>query len=845
MNHAPSHTTLDPIVRSPVADVGPRTVLVEGVLAARTIVWGAAAAVLVLVVSSLFWGGGARDLLPPGIGMRPPAARVFGLLAISLLCLGLSGRSARLVRVGRVLAVTAVAATVFALLLHAGVGRRTTGAIAPGVLAQVDLLPTIPVAAGGMLGLGLLCLHRGGRVAARLMVVLAFVSGFVGLLGVFGHVFDAPLLYFGSGATAVAPMGAVSLLVLSMGVWCAQPERGPVGLLIADDAGGASLRHLLLPVLVLLPALAWARVTVERAGWVGVGAGGAVFAAFVMVFLGGLLAINAGRLSRLDRRNREARRGLAALAADLERQVAARTRELSHSNAELRQEVAERQRAEELFRVLFADAPSAVVIVDADGLILMANAQAEILFGYTVQELHGQPVEMLMPVDLHERHRRYRRAYMAAPSRLAAPNRRPMAAGRVLSGVCKDGSRPFLEISLSPAQVSDRQLFIASIQDVTQRRQLEQARNEAQQRFQDLVTNVPVGVYRNTPGPEGRFLEVNPAFVDIVEADSPAQVLATPAHMFSENPAERLKLSDRLLEQGRLSGVEFQMRTLKGRPFWARFSAVRRQAADGSVYFDGVVEDITERKQADQHILELNRTLAERADELEAANRELEAFSYSVSHDLRAPLRAIDGFSRIIEQQCADRLDEANHERLVRVRHNAQRMGALIDDLLNLARLTRAHLQWRRVDLSAMATEIVAGLRERDPQRQVEVRIAPGLQAWGDGALLRVALDNLLDNGWKFTQNAAAARIEFGLERADAESVFLIRDNGAGFDMAHAEQLFGPFQRLHGIEEFPGTGIGLATVQRIIHKHGGRIWAQAQPQQGASFRFTLPREAPP
>lgn len=839
MNHAPSHTTLDPIVRSPVGDVGPRAVLVGGLRAARTIVWGASAAVLVLVVSSLFWGGGPRDLLPPGIGMRPPAARVLGLLAISLVCLGSSGRSARLVRVGRVLAVTAVAATVFALLLHAGVGRRLAAAIAPGFLAQVDLLPTIPVAAGGMLGLGLLCLHRDGREAARLMVVLAFVSGFVGLLGVFGHVFDAPRLYFGSGATAVAPMGAVSLLVLSMGVWCAQPERGPVGLLIADDAGGASLRHLLPAVLVLLPALAWARVTVERAGWVGMGAGGAVFAAFIMAFLGSLLAIDAGRLSRLDRRNREAALGLAALAADLERQVAARTRELSHSNAELRQEVAERQRAEELFRVLFADAPNAKVIVDHEGLILIANTQAEALFGYTAQELLGQPVEILIPLDLQEGHRRYRQAYMAAPKR------RAMGAGQVLSGRCKDGSQPSLEISLSPAQLTDRQVFIASIQDITARRQLEQARSEAQQRFQDLVTNVPVGVYRNTLGPEGRFLEVNPAFVDIVEADSPAQVLETPARMFYENPAERLKLSDRLLEQGRLSGVEFLMRTLKGRPFWARLSAVRRQAADGSVYFDGVVEDITERKQADQRILELNRTLAERADELQVANRELEAFSYSVSHDLRAPLRAIDGFSRIIEQQCADRLDEANHERLVRVRHNAQRMGALIDDLLNLARLTRAHLQWRRVDLSAMATEIIAGLRERDPQRQVEVHIAPGLQAWGDGALLRVALDNLLDNGWKFTQNVAAARIEFDLERADAESVFVIRDNGAGFDMAHAEQLFGPFQRLHGIEEFPGTGIGLATVQRIIHKHGGRIWALAQPQQGASFRFTLPREAPP
>jgi len=839
VNHASIHTGLDVPVGNSVDEVSPRSVLPGGVRAARTIVWGASAAVLVLAISSLIGGGGSPALLAPDMGMRPASAVVLALLAMALVCLGSGWRYPWLVRGGRLLAVTAVAATMLALLLHAGVGRRMAGAIAPGFLAQIDLLPTLKVAAGGMLGLALLCLHRDSPVAARLMVVLALASGLSGLLAVFGHVFDAPQLYFGSGATAVAPMGAVSVLMLSIGALCAEPDRGPVGLLIADDAGGASLRHLLPAVLVLLPALAWTRVTVERAGWVSTGASGALFSAFIMGLLGGLLAIDAGRLSRLDRRNRGAALGLAALAADLERQVSARTRELSHSNAELRQEVAERQSAEELFRVLFADAPSAVVIVDGEGLILLANTQAEALFGYTARELLGQPVEMLIPVDLQEAHRRYRQAYMAAPTR------RPMGAGQVLSGRCKDGSQPILEISLSPAQLRDRQVFIASIQDITARRQLEQARSEARQRFQDLVTNVPLGVYRNTPGPEGRFLEVNPAFVEIIEADSVQQALATLAHTLYEDPAQRLHMSERLLEQGRLSGAEFSMRTLKGRPFWARLSAVRRQAADGSVYFDGVVEDITERRQAEQHILDLNRTLAERADELEVANRELEAFSYSVSHDLRAPLRAIDGFSRIIEQQCADRLDEANHERLVRVRHNAQRMGALIDDLLNLARLTRAPLQRRQVDLSAMAAELAASLRERDPDRHVEVRIAPGLRAWGDGPLLRVALDNLLDNGWKFTRNVAAACIELGLEPVDGESVFVIRDNGAGFDMAHAEQLFGPFQRLHGTDEFPGTGIGLATVQRIIHKHGGRIWAQAQPQQGATFRFTLPREAPP
>jgi PAS domain S-box-containing protein len=252
-----------------------------------------------------------------------------------------------------------------------------------------------------------------------------------------------------------------------------------------------------------------------------------------------------------------------------------------------------------------------------------------------------------------------------------------------------------------------------------------------------------------------------------------------------------------------------------------------------------VIRDTTERKRAEAAIRTLNDALQLRVAELRALNQELEAFSYSVSHDLRAPLRAIDGFSQALLEDCADRLDDAGRDHLRRVRAAAQRMGELIDDLLGLSRVTRREMRSERVDLTGLAASIVAGLRRNEPGRQVETVIAEGLRAEGDPHLLRLALENLLGNAWKFTARRPAARIELGLRRVDGPPAFFVADNGAGFDMAHAGKLFGAFQRLHAMDEFPGTGIGLATVQRIVHRHGGRIWCEAVPGQGATFYFTL------
>lgn len=224
---------------------------------------------------------------------------------------------------------------------------------------------------------------------------------------------------------------------------------------------------------------------------------------------------------------------------------------------------------------------------------------------------------------------------------------------------------------------------------------------------------------------------------------------------------------------------------------------------------------------------------------LEATNKELEAFAYSVSHDLRAPLRAIDGFSNALQEDYADRLDKTGKNFLDRIRAGTLNMGILIDDLLKLTRITRTTLQPALVDLSELAQNIITTLHNRDPQRTVQVDIAQDLQVMGDKGLLTIMLENLLNNAWKYTNKSANPYIQFDTMKQHDETVFHVRDNGAGFDMNYAGKLFGPFQRLHHRNEFEGSGIGLATVKRIVHLHGGKIWAEAQPEKGATFFFTL------
>jgi light-regulated signal transduction histidine kinase (bacteriophytochrome) len=294
-----------------------------------------------------------------------------------------------------------------------------------------------------------------------------------------------------------------------------------------------------------------------------------------------------------------------------------------------------------------------------------------------------------------------------------------------------------------------------------------------------------------------------------------------------------------LLAEGALIG-SLNLASATENAFTGEHLEIAREVADQLAV---AIRQADYHEQVQRHATELEVRVSERTTQLEAVNRELEAFSYSVSHDLRAPLRAIKGFAGMLAENQSDGLGEEGQHNVERIRTAVLRMSDLIDGMLSLARIARSELRWRVVDLSEMALAIAAELREQG-ERDVELVIAPGLRVEGDSRLLRITLENLLSNAWKYTGKHRQARIEVGCTEENGGPVYFVRDDGAGFDMTYAGKLFTAFQRLHRACDFEGTGIGLATVHRIIARHGGRIWAEAAPERGATFYFTLGAREP-
>lgn len=328
------------------------------------------------------------------------------------------------------------------------------------------------------------------------------------------------------------------------------------------------------------------------------------------------------------------------------------------------------------------------------------------------------------------------------------------------------------------------------------------------------------------------------------------RAVSAPVSRFFEkiHPEDRLRVEEKIKETTTTGGVfeaDFRVLARNGKTLYIRSRGRRLPRRDHSAErMVGVIMDVTDLRNAQAKILDLNRNLERRVDdrtaELRRALNEIEAFNYSVSHDLRTPLRGINGFSRALLEDYHDKLDDTGRDFLKRIVASCRRMGQLIDDLLKLSHITQQEMRKEKIDLSGLARESIQSLRENDPDRQIEVHIEDGMVVEGDPRLLTVVLDNLLQNAWKFTSKTERPRIDVGRDLQEGKQVFFVRDNGAGFDMSFASNLFGVFQRLHKNTEFEGTGIGLATVRRIVERHGGEVWATGALDHGATFYFSVP-----
>jgi PAS domain S-box-containing protein len=384
--------------------------------------------------------------------------------------------------------------------------------------------------------------------------------------------------------------------------------------------------------------------------------------------------------------------------------------------------------------------------------------------------------------------------------------------------------------------------------EIAEHQRTEQALRRTSEELEAIFANVHTHIA--VLDREFNFLRINAAYA--------AAIRRTPESVVGQNHfalfphAENERVFRQVVSTGQ--AVSFSAKPFlhpdqpeRGMTYWD-WTVSPLKSAQGTV--EGllfVLVDVTEQEQQRRTAqeaqrraqAELEQRVRERTAELEAANQELQAFSYSVSHDLRGPLRAINGFSHAVEEDCGPALGATGLGHLARIREASVRMSSLIDGLLKLSQVFRSELQFSEVNLSAIAGDVVRLLREAEPSRDVDIQIAPGLTTTGDPTLLRVVLENLIGNAWKFTARCERGSITFGCERRDGRQIYFVQDNGVGFDMAYAHKLFQPFERLHGQEGFSGTGIGLATVRRVIVRHGGAIWAASEPDMGATFFFVL------
>ncbi len=507
----------------------------------------------------------------------------------------------------------------------------------------------------------------------------------------------------------------------------------------------------------------------------------------------------------------------------LESRIAERTRELNEANRAL-------AASEARYRAIVESAEEGIGVVDSGGRTAVANPALVRMLGRDRDSLIGMPFAEV----LH--------GWQGEAAALAGDRQ-----AREFSLPLPSGATRWMRLSASPlagdapgaADAAGAVLVMAS--DISDQKEHDGRLRDSELRYRELFNINPMPMWLYDVGSLA-FIEVNDAAVALYGYSRGEFEGMTIRDIRARGRQDELDAALAKLNRDGFSRGIFQHCTKAGALIEVEVISHQLGSADAPRRLV-MANDVSERVRAEESLArlhaELETRVRQRTAELEAANRELESFCYSVSHDLRAPLRAIDGFALALSEDCAATLDAQGRNHLERVRAAAGRMSRLIDDLLELSRFVRAGIHRQAVDLSAMAQSVVENLQAGDRQRQVEVRIAPGMAAEGDPVLLRVVLENLLGNAWKFTGGCQPARIAFTAGEHGGRAMWTVEDNGVGFAMEHAGKLFGAFQRLHAAHEFPGSGIGLASAKRIITRHGGDLWADSAPGRGARFSFTL------
>jgi PAS domain S-box-containing protein len=652
-----------------------------------------------------------------------------------------------------------------------------------------------------LIGTALFLLDRRSRGGGRPADYLTLPALIVAFLALTGYAYGVKPLY---GVTSFTPMSlttAIGFIVLCAGVYSARPDQGWMAVVTGDNLGGAAARRLL-PLVIGIPMiLGWIRLSGQRAGFYGTEFGVSILAVTNIVILAMLVWWSCAVLNR----------------ADAERK---------HSDHELFKQT-------RILKSILASIGEGVVVADLNGNFTVWNPAAERIIN-------------LGPMDgPADEWTKYYGVYLPDQVTPYPVEKLPLA--RAIGGESVDDDEQFLRHAKAPQgiwlSVTGRPLIdeqgalvggVVIIHDITQRKAADEKFRRAEAFQNSIVENIPNMIFVKEADAL-RFVRFNKAGEDLLGYPREDLIGKNDHDFFPKEEADLFTAKDREVFLGE-KVVDIPEEAIQTRHHGRRILHTKKMPLfDNSgkpLYLLGISEDITDRKTAEEETRKLN-------DQLAATNEELEAFSYSVSHDLRAPLRGIDGFSQALLEDYADKVDETGRDYLRRVRAAAQRMSQLIDAMLDLSRVTRSPMTRDSVNLSGLVKSIGSELMKSQPDRRVDFKVEPGLTVDGDTRLLRVMFENLLANAWKFTSKHPTATIEFGRTDRDGTPAYFVRDDGAGFDGAFGGKLFGAFQRLHSIDEFPGTGIGLATVQRIVHRHDGRVWAEGQTEKGATFYFTL------